>query len=202
MQPDSFVFDLAGVLLKWDPEPLYRRLFDNNTERLEHFFSAVLDTEAQTAISRGESMDDVLDRLIGEHPEYAGAIIAWKERWQEMLLGEIGGTVAALGELQERGHRTFALGNWSREEFDWVAPEYPFLRAFDDVLLSGDCGVLKPDEQIYALAESHFKLDPVRTVFIDDRPENVQVALQRGWNGIVFENPRHLYLTLMEYNIL
>jgi FMN phosphatase YigB (HAD superfamily) len=43
---------------------------------------------------------------------------------------------------------------------------------------------------------------PEKTVFVDDRSENVDAALARGWNGIVFESPRQLYLTLMDYGIL
>ena len=70
------------------------------------------------------------------------------------------------------------------------------------MLLSGDCGLLKPDERIYQLAETRFGLSPARTVFIDDREANALAAVARGWNALVFESPRQLYLTLMDYGYL
>ena len=147
-------------------------------------------------------MQQVLDALATQHPDYTDAIHAWRTHWREMVIGPIGGTVAALGEIRERGYKTYALGNWAREEFDWVVDEFDFLRQFDGVLLSGDCGLLKPDAGIYQRAEQQFALQPAHTIFIDDREGNVLTAIQRGWNGIVFENPRQLYLTLMEYQLL
>ncbi|MEM7291912.1 MAG: HAD family phosphatase [Pseudomonadota bacterium] len=202
MSANTFVFDLAGVLLDWDPEPFYRDFFSTTPARYTAFFDRVLNDETQYAISAGEPMGTVLAARCELFPDFADAIDAWQTQWKSMLIGEIGGTVAALGELRERGHRTFALGNWSREEFDLIVDDFPFLQAFDGVLLSGDCGILKPDAGIYTLAEERFSLEPARTVFIDDRPDNVHAAISRGWNGIVFENPRNLYLTLMEYQIL
>ena len=198
----TFVFDLAGVLLDWDPLPLYQSVFSGDETAISHFMQNVMGEAPQAAISKGAPMQQVLDALAAEHPDYQQAIQAWINRWHEMLTGPIGGSVSALEELRERGYRTFALGNWSREEFNWIVDKYDFLEHFDDVLLSGDCGLVKPDPAIYALAEQQFSLEPTNTVFIDDRADNVQAAIQRGWNGLVFENPRHLYLTLMEYNFL
>ena len=202
MTPNTFVFDVAGVLLDWNPEPYYREFFAGDDTRYDFFFSRVMDSDAQNAISAGQLIADVLAERRSAHPDYAAALDAWQSDWKSLLRGDICGTVAALGELRERGHRTFALGNWSREEFNAVVDDYAFLSEFDDVLLSGDCGVLKPDPQIFALAEDKFGLEPANTVFIDDRADNVQTAIDRGWNGLVFENPRQLYLVLMEYQIL
>ncbi len=119
-----------------------------------------------------------------------------------MVVGSIEGTVSVVEELKERGHRVYVLGNWGRDEFERASGRFAFLELFDDILLSGDCGVLKPDEKIFALAEKQFGLVAANTIFIDDRADNVHAAIQRNWNGIVFENPRQLYLVLMDYGIL
>ena len=88
---------------------------------------------------------------------------AW-ERWDDMLEGPIVGTVSVLDELRERGYDTFLLGNWGREEFERARPGLTFLDGFRDVILSGDCGILKPDPGIFELAEEQFSLNPVQTV--------------------------------------
>ena len=198
----AFVFDLAGVLLEWDPLPLYLDVINGERGRAQHFLSSVMGDAAQREISAGRAVDAVLAECSERTPEFSEAIYAWRSRWQEMLRGEIAGSVAVLGELRERGYPTFALGNWSREEFEWARPRFGFLDGFDDVLLSGDCGVLKPDAEIFRRAEACFSLQPSQTVFIDDRPANAEAAVALGWNGLVFEDPRQLYRVLMDYGYL
>lgn len=58
-----------------------------------------------------------------------------------------------------------------------------------DVLRSDLAGVMKPDPRIYLEAERRFGLSPAKTVFIDDRPENVDAACARGWQAFVHRDP-------------
>ncbi|MDH3716006.1 MAG: hypothetical protein OET44_19405 [Gammaproteobacteria bacterium] len=106
--------------------------------------------EPQREISAGRDIDAVLSDRAELLPRHREAAYAWRSRWQEMLRGETVGAVAVLEELRERGYRTFALGNWSREEFGWARPRFRFFDGFDDVLLSGDCGALKLAAEIFA----------------------------------------------------
>ncbi len=197
-----FVFDMAGVLVEWDSDALFGPLFQRSAKSQKAFFETVLNDSVQTEISAGHPVESLLDSLKQQHPEWKQEISAYWERWDEMLVREIGGTVSVVEELKERGHRVYVLGNWSREEFERAQPRFPFLNLFDDILLSGDCGLLKADDKIFELAENRFSLISENTVFIDDKAENVQAAINRNWNGIVFENPRQLYRVLMDYGIL
>ena len=198
----TFVFDLAGVLLEWNPSAVYEELCQQSGRDMVEFFTNVMNDDIQRMISAGQPMQKVLADLVEKHPTWRDEINAWLERWDDMLVGAHDGAVSVLEELKERDYRNFALGNWSREEFDRAVPRFGFLSQFNGVLLSGDCGILKPDDRIYALAEERFNLRPEKTVFIDDRSDNVHAAIDRGWHGILFENPRQLYLVLMDYSIL
>lgn len=198
----AFVFDLAGVLLQWEPLALYRDVFEGDEAAAQDFLARVMNESVQREISAGRPAAEVLREVAARHPAQRAAIEAWQTRWHEMLPGAIDGAVAVLGELRERGYRTFALGNWAREEFALAAARFDFLAGFDDVLLSGDCGMLKPDPGIFRLATQRFGLDPGRTVFIDDRADNAAAAVACGWNALIFEDPRRLYLVLMDYGLL
>lgn len=197
-----FVFDMAGVLVRWDIKALYDPIFQESGRDKELFFNQILGENIQTAISLGQPIAKLLKSLVLQFPEWQKEIKVYWDRWEEMIVGAIDGTVSVVEELKERGHRVYVLGNWGREEFDRARPNFGFLELFDDILLSGDCGILKPDPQIFELAEKRFILTAENTVFVDDREENVQAAIARGWNGIVFENPRQLYIVLMDYGIL
>jgi len=197
-----FVFDMAGVLVEWNEQVLFGPVCNQSGKNQDEFFTDVFGDQVKTAISAGQPMEKLISDLAEKFPMWSSEIKTYWERWDEMLIGAIDGTVSVVGELQERGHRVYVLGNWGREEFNRARPRFDFLENFDDILLSGDCGILKPDPKIFALAEQRFNLVPEETVFIDDKSENVQIAISRRWNGIVFENPRQLYLVLMEYGIL
>ena len=197
-----FVFDMAGVLVQWDMDALYGPMFASSGRDLNEFYTRVLSREVLDEISAGKPAESMVAEQVVAHPQWKTEIESYWERWDDMVVGSIEGTVSVVGELKERGYRVYVLGNWGRDEFNRARGRFDFLDLFDDILLSGDCGLLKPDAKIFALAEKQFELVPANTIFVDDRADNVHTAIERNWNGIVFENPRQLYLVLMDYGIL
>ena len=63
---------------------------------------------------------------------------------------------------------------------------------FDDKIISGHVGLAKPDTKIYQLAIDKFNLVPEKSLFIDDKIENVHGAKQLGIHTIHLENPDQL----------
>lgn len=55
---------------------------------------------------------------------------------------------------------------------------------FDAVIVSCEVGMRKPDDGIFALAESVAGCRPDQCVLIDDSPANVSAAGRRGWVAI------------------
>jgi epoxide hydrolase-like predicted phosphatase len=66
---------------------------------------------------------------------------------------------------------------------DWIIDG-----AFDDVIVSCDVKLIKPDPAIYTLALERAGCQPEQAVFIDDRIVNVAAAQELGINGILFES--------------
>ncbi len=72
----------------------------------------------------------------------------------------------------------------------WGLSAYPFdlLRAhFDDLVISAEVGLRKPDPAIYRLAAERLRIAPEECVFIDDLERNVEVARDLGMIGIVHQ---------------
>jgi epoxide hydrolase-like predicted phosphatase len=61
--------------------------------------------------------------------------------------------------------------------------------AFDDMLISAEVGMAKPDRRIFELAAKRFGMAAGEIVFVDDFVQNVEAAHQVGWHGIQFRNP-------------
>jgi 2-haloacid dehalogenase len=187
----AVVFDIGGVLLDWDPRHLYRQLFDDPDEMAD-FLARICTTDWHRAHDLGTDITRSCELLARDYPQYAPQIMAWAQRGEEMISGQIDGTVAVLAELRAAGLPCFALSNMEAETYPVRRDRFAFMRWFDGAVISGIEGVAKPDERIFEIMVSRHGLDPRRTVFIDDSPANVAAAREMGFLAIRFVSPEEL----------
>ena len=89
-------------------------------------------------------------------------------------------------DLRALGLRLLGLTNWSAETFHLAEPAAPAIGLLEDVLVSGEVGVAKPDPEVFALLTGRFGLRPERTVFVDDSAPNVAAAAAAGFDAVLF----------------
>ena len=123
------------------------------------FLDEVVAPEWIVEMDRGLPMAEAIAARQRLYPEHAELIARWREGWPEMLRGEIAGTVAVLDELASRGRRLYALTNFSHETWPVARARFEFLGRFEDVVVSGEVGMVKPDPRIYRLAIERCRLD-------------------------------------------
>ena len=70
------------------------------------------------------------------------------------------------------------------------------------MLLSGQVKVLKPDRRIFEIFLDMFRIEPTRGIYIDDRSENVEAAIELGMCGIVFSDSRTLRAELTRAGLI
>jgi putative hydrolase of the HAD superfamily len=61
---------------------------------------------------------------------------------------------------------------------------------FDDLVISAEVGIVKPDPRVFHLAVERLGVQPAEAVFIDDMQINVEAARQQGLEGIQFLDTR------------
>lgn len=61
--------------------------------------------------------------------------------------------------------------------------------AFDEIVISAEVGMLKPDARVYKLVLDRLNAKPEESVFVDDFPDNVAGARAVGMQAIHFQNP-------------
>ena len=198
---ETVVFDLGGVLVDWDPRYLYRKIFTGKGE-MEDFLATITTTEWHIEQDRGRTMEEATAILISRHPEHKREIEAYYGRWDEMFGGPIEGTVDILRELHERGWPLHALTNWSAETFPVARETYGFLSWFDEIVVSGKEGMIKPDKNLYAVLIQRTGLDPATSVFVDDSLPNVAAARDLGFTAVAFQNPTQLREELVRLELL
>jgi len=88
-------------------------------------------------------------------------------------------------DCRNRGFGIYILSNLDGETFDILYERYrDFFDLFDGIIISGKCGLIKPDPAIYSYVLKTFNLDPSECVFIDDQQINIQAATSCGIYGI------------------
>src|SRR4029077_19749783 len=135
-------------------------------------------------------------------PQYAELIARWKTSWDQMLREPIHETVEMVDALRQRGHRLYALTNWSAETFPVARESFAFLRWFEDIVVSGEVKLAKPDPRIFELTIERCGLTPASTLFVDDMRPNVEVARALGLHALHFEHPRKLRADLEGLSLL
>lgn len=188
---ETVVFDIGGVLHDWDPRHLYRKIFACEAE-MEEFLTTVCTPEWNRELDRGRSFEEMTALLCSAHPEWKEEIEAYHVRWAEMLGESFGESVRTLEDLQSAGYALYALTNVSAEIFHLVRERYRFLSLFQEIVVSGNEGLIKPDERIYELLIDRTGIAPSHSVFIDDRAENVRAAERAGFTGITFRESSQL----------
>jgi 2-haloacid dehalogenase len=200
---ETVIFDLGGVLIDWNPQYVFRRVFDGDEEQMNFFLSEICSPEWNLQQDAGRPLAEATEWLVSRHPEYEEEIRAYYGRWEEMLGGAIHETVAILEELHERNsHRLYALTNWSHETFPVARDRFGFLNLFEGIVVSGEEKMKKPDARIYQLLLERYEVKPDRALFIDDNYHNIESARAIGLHTTLFESPGQLKEELINRGVL
>jgi len=196
------VFDIGGVLIRWDPRNLYRKLFGGDEAAMESFLANVCTVDWNERQDAGRSFADATAELLPRHAAQVHLIEAFGRRFGEMIPGAIEGTVDILADLRRAGVPRYALTNWSAETFPPQRERFEFLSWFDGIVVSGEEGVIKPDPQIFRILLQRYRIAPQEAVFIDDNPMNAEAAASLGIHGIHFRSPELLRRELETLDLL
>ena len=97
--------------------------------------------------------------------------------------------LAYVQRLRRAGYRLGILSNFMDDARHVWAEVYPFMQYFDDLVISAEVGLLKPDPQIYRLAVSRLRVEVEEALFVDDFIENIEGAQQVGLATLHFTDP-------------
>jgi len=185
-RPGAVVFDLGNVLIDWDPHPaIAAAVGDDEAARFlasDDFDFGAWNHEQDS----GRAFEESEQAAVARVPHWREHILSYRANFDRSLIGEIAATVDVLRDLHAAGVRLLALTNWSAELFPVARGRFDFLELFEDILVSGEERLAKPDPRIFELLTERSGLPPGECVFVDDKPENVEAARAAGLDGIVF----------------
>ena len=132
-----------------------------------------------------EDVDDAPGYFSDKFPEYGAQI---SEFWKhiEDIVGEYDYSAPLIRSLKEKGYRVYLLSNYPDKLADMHWSRFSFLKELDGYIVSAKVKLAKPDRAIYELLLNKYGLTAGECVFIDDRQDNVDAAIEVGMKGILF----------------
>ena len=201
MNPTVVVFDIGGVLIDWNPAYLYRKLLSDEAS-VSKFLAEICTGEWNAQFDAGMPFAEGIAALIKNYPDKADLIEAYWQRWHEMLGGEVPGTARILSRLKAAGVPVHAISNWSAETFPRALARFPFLDAFDILVVSGREKVIKPDPAIFHRFLNRAGLSANECIFIDDNRTNIAAAASLGFHTEHFQSADNLERRLAAVGML
>jgi len=188
----NVVFDVGNVIVGYLP--------------LEYIMSLGFDRETSKALviktfghdlwlehDRGlYSHDELWDTFESTNPDSAADIRKLRDDWWPDRVPLIEDSAAFLRECNKSGYNTYILSNFNAEMFAYIEERFPVLAEVRGKVVSGAEKLMKPEPAIYTLLLERFELTPSETVFIDDKPENIEAAKAQGIYGIIFADPAQM----------
>ena len=186
----AVIWDLGGVLLRTeDPAPrrqLAVRLGMSARELEKLFYGGPSGDRCQLGeITMEEHVENVrheLDLPAGEMEAIKEAFWAG-DRLDSQLLDYI--------QVLHSRYRTGLLSNAFSDLRDWLSGQVEIDGLFDEMVISAEVGMVKPDPRIYHLALDQLQVAAEGAVFIDDFAHNIKGAQAVGMHAIQFMDPAH-----------
>jgi putative hydrolase of the HAD superfamily len=197
----GIIFDLGGVVVKWDNAIAYRYI--------EEKYGIAVDTsrrllegriwDVQTGnLDEKRWMADFFMSVIGSLPD--GYERLWDETFDRGYEVDEG-VVRIIRNLRERGYMLALLSNIEPSHAA-VDRRKKTTALFDKAIYSCEVGLRKPDIGIFKLAGDNLGLKTVECVFIDDIQDYVKASEDAGMKGVLYKDANRLIEDLRKNGVM
>jgi HAD superfamily hydrolase (TIGR01509 family) len=181
--PKAVIFDLGKVLLDFDYRRTARAMAAHCSLDEMEIAAAMLEgtllLRYETGlITTGQFFDEMKQASQFRHglEQFAGLFSDIFDPIPEMI---------ALNErLRSRNVPTYIFSNTNELAVQHIRATYPFFANFTNYIYSFEHRSMKPDPALYDVVEKTSGHRGPDLLYIDDRPENIAQAAERGWQTI------------------
>ena len=176
----AVIFDCFGVLYTDSKQSLLDIVSPERRQELHDVFTA----NNYGLFGRKAYLDQVAE-IVGKPVDEVAEYIAHEHHLNRKL-------VAYITDQLKDVYKIGMLSNIGREWIDSFFTKHQLHELFDEVVLSGEEGIVKPNPAIFELAAARLGVEPSQCIMIDDIPENCDGAIEAGMVGIHFQSNAQL----------
>lgn len=187
--PSVVVFDLGKVLVDFDYgiaakkiaqgcgiDPLEVKKFIDQSPLLYRFETGLITNEEfYKEVCAHTGFKDPFEHFCGFFAD-----IFW----------EIEPMIAWHATLRAKGIPTYIFSNTNGIAVRHIRERFPFFANFSGHVLSYEHGCMKPDAPIYEIVEKMCGRKGADILYLDDRGENIEGGLERGWQAHIHREPK------------
>lgn len=184
MNIKAIIWDFGGVLVRTDAnngrDALAQRVGLSRAALEARIFDADNRRQAQTGAVDGAAYLQEVAADLGISVAELNSSFFGDDHLDHALMAYIRG-------LRPQ-YKVGLLSNAMNNLRETLQTEYPIADAFDELVISGEVGVMKPHPAIYLLAAERLGVQPGEAVFVDDFEQNIAGARQVGMQAVHFRS--------------
>lgn len=187
----NIVFDLGNVLIDFNPGRIVNAVFTDKQEQ-DLFLKEIFLSKEWKLVDKGiMTIEEHQRNLVAHYPQYAKEIDWILKNWHKDLptFPEMFIIVQLLDKF---GFDLYILSNAGFRYFEYALSKKKIFHYFIGITISAELKLLKPQREIYDQFCQIHNLKPEECLFIDDKAENVQAAINAGWQAYQFKGPLDL----------
>ena len=192
----ALIFDLGGVIVELDYSNFYKKITSVSPQRENPRTHKMLEFFRHSDLYHQGKMNDnefyklacdILQVCMLDQSEFY-------EAFNSIVSHPILEAVELLKKLKEiKKYKLIALSNVNASHWNYILTKnWKFLEYFDELILSYQLHITKPDPKIFKYAVKKANCKPKEIVFIDDGFNNVRSAKELGIIGIHYTNVKKL----------
>jgi len=191
----AVIFDYGGVLVRMADESPRQNLAERYGVRLETIYRLLFESDSArlaalgeiTAAKHWQTIAALLKVPLPELPEFI------HQFWSADALDD--DLVVYIRGLRRR-YKVGLLSNAFDDLRLTLVERWKIAAEFDDLIISAEVGLVKPDVRIYHLAAERLGVAAEAAVFVDDVQQNVEGARTAGLQAVWFQDPAAARLEL------
>jgi putative hydrolase of the HAD superfamily len=183
----NLVFDLGGVVVRWDPDAIVAGVFSDPGVRAR-VKADIFGHADWLELDRGTlGRDEAIARAAKRSGVAAGEIKRLLHAVPPSLV-VFPETVELLRRLKRKGHPLYCLSNMHFASIEYLEKKETFWDVFNGAVISCRLQLCKPEPDIYKHLLQTYGLRADETLFIDDVQKNLDSAARLGIRTLRFEN--------------
>jgi FMN phosphatase YigB (HAD superfamily) len=199
--PEVVVFDLGKVLVDFDYRIAASRIAARSRLSPEEVQALIDHSPLLVRFETGRLTREQLFAEVQSGTGFSGTLEEFGRFFSDIFT-PIEPMVRLHAELREAGVPSFIFSNTNELAVGHIRNQFPFFSTFDGYILSYEHGSMKPEPVLYEVVEEQTGRRGAALFYLDDRPENIQTGLQRGWQAVLHASPEQTKTALRQAGLL
>ncbi|AXT59187.1 hypothetical protein D1816_02100 [Aquimarina sp. AD10] len=165
---DNIIFDIGDVILNWNSK--------NETHDLRQIIKHPIWKDYEKGILKKENAFTLLSSEI--NIPYITLERLVNKGMKSVTVNQP--MVRLLKELKQLNKKLICLTNMDKNSFFYLFSEFDFWQYFEFVYVSSLLSMSKPNIRVFQYVIDNAHLDPNKTIFLDDKTSNLEIARKLG----------------------